>query len=105
MYPINFAFGYSSKISFKYAVWSPWLCVISRAPNKGVEPILPGVTEDEGFQWCIDSINECLPHAQQAGVVLALENHWGLTRTPEGLLRIVNSIDSPMVNGIFIMMM
>ena len=63
--------------------------------NKGVEPILPGVTEDEGFQWCIDSINECLPHAEQAGVVLALENHWGLTRTPEGLLRIVNSIDSP----------
>jgi len=63
--------------------------------NKGVEPILPGVTEDKGFQWCIDSINECLPHAEQAGVVLALENHWGLTRTPEGLLRIVNSIDSP----------
>ncbi len=63
--------------------------------NKGVEPILPGVTEDEGFQWCIDSINECLPHAEQAGIVLALENHWGLTRTPEGLLRIVNSIDSP----------
>ena len=63
--------------------------------NKGVEPILPGFTEDDGFQWCIDSINECLPHAEQAGVVLALENHWGLTRTPEGLLRIVNSIDSP----------
>ena len=63
--------------------------------NKGVEPILPGFTEDDGFKWCIDSINECLPHAEQAGVVLALENHWGLTRTPEGLLRIVNSIDSP----------
>ena len=63
--------------------------------NKGVEPILPGFTENDGFQWCIDSINECLPHAEQAGVVLALENHWGLTRTPEGLLRIVNSIDSP----------
>ena len=29
------------------------------------------------------------------GVILALENHWGLTRTPEGLLRIVNAIDSP----------
>ena len=63
--------------------------------NKGIEPILPGFTENDGFQWCIDSINECLPHAEQAGVVLALENHWGLTRTPEGLLRIVNSIDSP----------
>ena len=63
--------------------------------NKGIEPVLPGYTEDDGFKWCIDSINECLPHAGQAGIVLALENHWGLTRTPEGLLRIVNSIDSP----------
>jgi sugar phosphate isomerase/epimerase len=65
--------------------------------NKGVEPVLPGFTEDDGFKWCIDSINECLPHAEKAGVVLALENHWGLTRTPEGLLRIVNSIDSPWI--------
>ena len=63
--------------------------------NKGVEPVLPGFTEDDGFKWCIDSINECLLHAEQAKVVLALENHWGLTRTPSGLLRIVNSIDSP----------
>ena len=65
--------------------------------NKGIEPVLPGYTEDDGFKWCIDSINECLTHAGQAGVVLALENHWGLTRTPEGLLRIVNSIDSPWI--------
>ena len=63
--------------------------------NKGIEPVLPGYTEDDGFKWCIDSIQDCIPHAEQAGVVLALENHWGLTRTPEGLLRIVNSIDSP----------
>ena len=63
--------------------------------NKGIEPVLPGYTEDDGFKWCIDSIQDCLPYAEQAGVVLALENHWGLTRTPEGLLRIVNSIDSP----------
>ena len=27
--------------------------------------------------------------------MLALEKHWGLTRTPEGLLLIVNAIDSP----------
>ena len=47
--------------------------------NKGIEPVLPGYTEDDGFKWCIDSIQDCLPHAEQAGVVLALENHWGLT--------------------------
>ncbi len=63
--------------------------------NRGVEPILPGFTEDDGFNWCIESITECLPAAEKASVVLALENHWGLTRTPEGLLRIVNAIGSP----------
>ena len=63
--------------------------------NRGIEPVLPGFTEDDGFNWCIESIMECLPAAEKAGVVLALENHWGLTRTPEGLLRIVNAINSP----------
>ena len=63
--------------------------------DRGIEPILPGHTEDEGFKWAIDAIEECLKKAEQEGVILALENHWGLTRTPEGLLRIVEAIDSP----------
>ncbi|GIS56604.1 MAG: hypothetical protein CM1200mP1_05420 [Candidatus Neomarinimicrobiota bacterium] len=29
-------------------------------------------------------------YSRKNGCILALENHWGLTRTPEGLLRIVN---------------
>lgn len=62
---------------------------------RGDEPILPGHTEQEGFDWCIDGIERCLGEAEKLGVALALENHWGLTRTPEGLLRIVNAIDSP----------
>ena len=62
---------------------------------RGKEPLLPGYTLDDGFKWCIDSIEKCLPKAAECGVMLALENHWGLTRTPEGLLRIVNAIDSP----------
>lgn len=28
-------------------------------------------------------------------MILGLENHWGLGRTPEGVMRIVNAIDSP----------
>jgi L-ribulose-5-phosphate 3-epimerase len=39
-------------------------------------------------------------HAERQGVILALENHWGLTRTPEGLLRILNAIDSPWLGGL-----
>jgi L-ribulose-5-phosphate 3-epimerase len=67
---------------------------------RGIEPVLPGRTEDEGFAWCIESIEKCLPKAEQCGVVLALENHWGLTRTPEGLLRILKAIPSPWLGGL-----
>jgi len=63
--------------------------------NRGIEPVLPGHTEEEGFKWVVDSITKCLPKAEECGVILGLENHWGLARTPEGLLRIVNTIDSP----------
>lgn len=62
--------------------------------NRGIEPVLPGHTEDEGFKWCVDGIVRCLSKAEECGVILALENHWGLARTPEGLLRIVNAIPS-----------
>jgi sugar phosphate isomerase/epimerase len=62
---------------------------------RGEEPVLPGYTEDDGFKWCIDGIEKCLPKAEECGVVLALENHWGLTRTPAGLLRILKALPSP----------
>ncbi len=62
---------------------------------RGEESVLPGHTEDEGFKWSIDCIEKCLSKAEESGVILALENHWGLTRTPRGLLRIVNAIQSP----------
>lgn len=67
---------------------------------RGEEPILPGHTEDDGFKWCIDCIEKCLPKAAECGVILALENHWGLTRTPAGLLRVLNSINSPWLGGL-----
>ena len=68
--------------------------------NRGIEPVLPGHTEEEGFKWCIDGITRCLPKAEECGVVLALENHWGLARTPEGLLRILNDVKSPWLGGL-----
>ncbi|MCW5551217.1 MAG: sugar phosphate isomerase/epimerase [Verrucomicrobiae bacterium] len=67
---------------------------------RGIEPVLPGHTEDEGFKWCIDCIEQCLPKAAECGVLLALENHWGLTRTPEGLLHILNTVKSPWLGGL-----
>ncbi len=63
--------------------------------RRGDEPALPGYTDDDAFNWCIDSIAACLPKAEECGVLLALENHWGLTRTPAGVLRIVDALNSP----------
>ncbi len=63
--------------------------------DRGIEPVLPGYTEDEGFKWVIDSIEKCLPAAEKCGVILGLENHWGLSRTPEGLMRIIKAVNSP----------
>lgn len=62
---------------------------------KGDEPPLPGYKESDAIGWCVSSIEQCLPHAQKAGVVLALENHWGLTTRPETLLQIWRKVNSP----------
>lgn len=63
--------------------------------NRGIEPPLPGYRDEDGLPWVIDSIEKCLPAAEKCGVVLGLENHWGLARTAEGLLRIHDAVDSP----------
>ncbi len=60
----------------------------------GIEPPLDGYTDDQAFGWVIGAIETLLPHAERYGVVLALENHWGLTATAEGTLRIVTTINS-----------
>ena len=63
--------------------------------NRGIEPSLDGYSDEDGFKWVIDSIEQCLPKARECGVVLGLENHWGLGRTAAGVKRIVDAIDSP----------
>jgi len=67
---------------------------------RGVEPLPPGLTEDDGFNWCIECIGKVLPRAAECGVTLALENHWGLTRTPEGQLRILDAVNSPWLGAL-----
>ena len=63
--------------------------------HRGIEPPLPGHTDEEAFKWTIDSFAKCIPTAQKCGVTMGLENHWGLGRSPEGVLRIINGVNSP----------
>src|SRR4030095_15856133 len=52
-------------------------------------------------------LEQCLKRAEECGVVLGLENHWGLGRTAAGGLRVVDAIRSPVLQvtldtGIFL---
>lgn len=63
--------------------------------NKGIEPRLPGVTDDTAYGWVVDGLQQCLAKAEECGVVLGLENHWGLGRTAAGVNRVVDTVKSP----------
>ena len=63
--------------------------------KKGIEPRLEGYTDEDGFGWVQEGFEKCLPAAERCGVVMGLENHWGLGRTAAGVLRVINEIDSP----------
>jgi len=52
-------------------------------------------TEEAAFGWVVECMNEVLPHAEAKGVVLAMENHGGITARPEQLLKFVKAIDHP----------
>lgn len=63
--------------------------------HRGIEPTLPGHTDEEAFKWTIDAFEQIVPIAEKCGVTMGLENHWGLGRTPAGVNRIVDSVNSP----------
>ena len=63
--------------------------------NRGIEPRLEGYSDDDGFGWVVDSLTQCVKKAEACGVILGLENHWGLGRTAAGVNRIVDAVQSP----------
>jgi sugar phosphate isomerase/epimerase len=53
-----------------------------------------GDTLEAAQKRVVAAIEECLPTAEKAGVQLALENHGGITATPDQLLALVKPIKS-----------
>lgn len=52
-----------------------------------------GDTEEVARERCIAGINESLRYAARRGVFLALENHGGITATPDQMLEIIRGVD------------
>ena len=61
----------------------------------GEEPPIEGYTEDDAHAWTVECFRTAAWYAGRKGVTLGLENHWGLTGTAEGTLRIYNAVASP----------
>lgn len=61
---------------------------------KGIEEPLEGYTEEDAFPWVIEAFREVAEEAGKLGVVMGLENHWGLGRTAAGVIRIIEAVDS-----------
>jgi sugar phosphate isomerase/epimerase len=59
-----------------------------------------GYTKEDGMKWCIDSLHACLPYAEQHGVMLLLENHWGLTTTAKDTAYLLETVNSPWLKAI-----
>jgi len=56
-----------------------------------------GSSDEEAIRWVVECIQECADLAAQRGVILALENHHGVTSTAEQVLAIVGAVKSEWV--------
>lgn len=63
--------------------------------NNGEEPPLEGYSLDDAYDWTVECFKTAAYYAGRKGITLALENHWGLTATAEGTLRIYHETNSP----------
>jgi len=68
--------------------------------NGGTEPPLPGYTDDDAYGWVADAFRGVSYHAGRRGITLVLENHWGLTATADGVLRIIAEAGSPWLQAV-----
>lgn len=59
----------------------------------GVTP--EGHSDEEAFNWAVAALKECVPVAADKGVVMALENHGGITTTSAQVIRLIEAVDSP----------
>ena len=56
-----------------------------------------GYTVAEATEWTVQSLRKCAHVAENIGIVVAVENHGGVTAKADNVIRIVERVDSPWV--------
>lgn len=54
--------------------------------------VAEGSTEEEAFRWTVECLKECADYAGERGIMVALENHGGITKTAGGTIRLVEAV-------------
>jgi sugar phosphate isomerase/epimerase len=57
-------------------------------------PIPKDCTEEQAFNWAVECLREVAAYGEQKGVVVALENHGGITSTAEQVLKLLGAVNS-----------
>lgn len=60
-------------------------------------PVPQGHTREDAVQWTIEALRKCAEYAEAKGVMLALENHGGITDTAESTLQILKGVGNDWV--------
>lgn len=60
----------------------------------GIAEPLPGHTDREAVNWVIDGMGECLKLAEREGILLCIENHWGLSSDLDLLMEIYDALSA-----------
>lgn len=75
-----------------------WIEHTSRLGGKTIRVfagnVAPKDTEEQARKRCLEAFQEVCEHAAQFGVFVALENHGGITATPEQMLTLVRAVKS-----------
>lgn len=51
--------------------------------------------EQQAMEWVTQSLRACVSYAEEAGVVIALENHGGVTARADSVIRMIRDVGSP----------
>lgn len=57
-------------------------------------PVPKDCTEEQAFNWAVECLREVAAYGQQKGVVVALENHGGITSTAEQVLKLLGAVNN-----------
>lgn len=88
----------SESLKKQLAMVKSWVENTSRLGGKTIRIFAGNVArddnEDRARERCVEAIEEACAHAGKYGIYLALENHGGITSTPDQLLKIVKAVKS-----------